>query len=71
MPDHVRSESRPEIAPDALPLDTSPIQGAVHAVPPITVEVASHSPVERLWDQLVRGYHYLGSLLSKLARVEC
>jgi SRSO17 transposase len=36
------------------------MQGAVHAVPPITVEVASHSPLEPLWDRLVRDYHYLG-----------
>jgi len=60
MPDHGRSESQPERAPDASPLETSPIQGAVHTLPPITVEVASHSPLEPLWDQLVRGYHYLG-----------
>ncbi|MBI4737075.1 MAG: IS701 family transposase, partial [candidate division NC10 bacterium] len=36
------------------------MRGAVHTVPPITVQVASHSPVEPLWDQLVHGYHYLG-----------
>jgi hypothetical protein len=46
--------------PDAAPLDTSPIQGAVHTVPPITVELASHSNAEPLWDRLVRDYHYLG-----------
>jgi SRSO17 transposase len=36
------------------------MQGAVHTVPPITVEVASHSALEPLWDRLVRTYHYLG-----------
>jgi len=41
-------------------LDASPLRGAVHTWPPITVEVASHSPAEPLWDQLVRGHHYLG-----------
>jgi SRSO17 transposase len=60
MSDHLRPGSRLRIAPDESPPDTSPIQGAVHTVPPITVEVASHSPVEPLWDRLVREYHYLG-----------
>jgi len=41
-------------------MDTSPVRGAVHTLPPITVAVASRSAVEALWDQLVRGYHYLG-----------
>jgi SRSO17 transposase len=61
MPDRLRSGNPLRLVPDnAAPLDTSPIQGAVHAVPPVTVEVASHSPLELLWDRLVRGYHYLG-----------
>src|SRR5574341_2433727 len=60
MPDRLRPGSQLRIAPDAAPLDTSPIQGAVHTVPPITVGVASHPPLEPLWDRLVRGYHYLG-----------
>ncbi|HTU01523.1 MAG TPA: IS701 family transposase [Candidatus Sulfotelmatobacter sp.] len=61
MPERLRSGSHLRLVPDnAAPLDTSPIQGAVHAVPPITVEVASHSPLEPLWDRLVRAYHYLG-----------
>jgi SRSO17 transposase len=61
MPDHLGSGSTLRLVPDnpAL-LDTSPIQGAVHTVPPIRVEVASHSALEPLWDRLVRGYHYLG-----------
>jgi SRSO17 transposase len=60
MPDGLRPGSQLRIAPDAAPLDTSPLQGAVHTVPSITVEVASRSPLEPLWDRLVRGYHYLG-----------
>jgi SRSO17 transposase len=60
MSDHPRPGSQLSIAPDDPPLDTSPIQGAVHTVAPIVVQVASHSPVEPLWDQLVRRHHYLG-----------
>src|SRR5512136_311455 len=48
------------IAPDPHALDASPICGALHAWPPLTIQVASQSPLEPLWDQLVRRYHYLG-----------
>ncbi len=47
-------------APDPHAIDASPICGELHAWPPLTVQVASQSPLEPLWDQLVRGYHYLG-----------
>jgi SRSO17 transposase len=60
MPDRLRSRSRLRGAPDVYQLDASPLRGAVHTWPPITVEVASHAPVEPLWDQLVRCHHYLG-----------
>ncbi|MBI4573508.1 MAG: DUF4338 domain-containing protein, partial [candidate division NC10 bacterium] len=60
MSERLRSGSHLRTARDDAPLDASPLRGAVHTVPPITVQVASHSPVEPLWDQLVRGYHYLG-----------
>jgi SRSO17 transposase len=61
MPDRLRTGNAPRLVPDnTAPLDTTPIQGAVHTVAPVTVEVASHSPWEPLWDRLVRGYHYLG-----------
>ena len=60
MSDRLRSGSHLRLVPDAAPLDTSPIQGDLHTWSPITVEVASHSSLEPLWDQLVRGYHYLG-----------
>ena len=52
MPDHT--------ALDPHTLDTSPLCGALHVWPPLTVQVASPGPLEPLWDALVRGYHYLG-----------
>jgi SRSO17 transposase len=60
MPERLRSGSHLRIAPGGSPIDTSPIRGELHAWPPLTVQVASQSSVEPLWDQLVRGYHYLG-----------
>jgi SRSO17 transposase len=45
---------------DPHAIDASPICGELHAWPPLTVQVVSQSPLEPLWDQLVRGYHYLG-----------
>jgi len=60
MPDH-REAGRPgHTAPDEVPLDTSPLCGELQAWPPLTVQVASQSPLEPLWDHLVRRYHYLG-----------
>jgi len=56
----LRFGSQLRIAPDESPFDTSPIQGELRTGAPVTVEVASHSPRESLWDRLVRGYHYLG-----------
>jgi len=41
-------------------IDSSPIHGAVHTFPPITMQVASDSDQEPLWDHLVRRHHYLG-----------
>ena len=37
-----------------------PISGSLNSLPPITLEVVSGSPLESLWDQLVKQYHYLG-----------
>ena len=77
MSDRLRLENHLQLEPDqAAPLDTSPIQGAVDTLPPVTVEVASRSALEPLWDRLVRGYHYLGyrkllgHRLKYLARLE-
>jgi SRSO17 transposase len=36
------------------------MRGELQAWQPLTIQVASQSPLEPLWDQLVRGYHYLG-----------
>lgn len=60
MAECLRSGGPLRPAPDEHGIDSSPIRGAVHTVPPITIEVASHAPGEPLWDALVRGYHYLG-----------
>jgi SRSO17 transposase len=60
MPDH-RGAGRPvRTTPDEVPIDASPICGELQAWLPLTLQVASQSPLEPLWDQLVRRYHYLG-----------
>jgi SRSO17 transposase len=60
MPERLRLRGHLRTAPDEDPIDASPIRGALHTWPPLTLQVASQSPVEPLWDQVVRGYHYLG-----------
>ncbi len=60
MPERLRAGNPLRPAPDGCPIDASPVRGDLHAWLPLTVEVASQSPVEPLWDQMVRGYHYLG-----------
>ena len=57
MPDRVRSGRHVRLASDEAPIDTAPIRGGLRTWAPITVAVASHSPAEPLWDQLVRRYH--------------
>ena len=47
-------------APDPPALDTSPLCGDLQAWRPLTIQVVSQSPLEPLWDALVRRYHYLG-----------
>jgi SRSO17 transposase len=47
-------------APDPPALDVSPLRGDLQAWRPLTVQVVSQSPLEPLWDALVRRYHYLG-----------
>jgi SRSO17 transposase len=47
-------------APDPPALDASPLRGELQAWRPLTVQVVSQSPLEPLWDALVRRYHYLG-----------
>jgi len=41
-------------------IDTSPIVGSVHELPAVTLQVASQSNLEIVWDQLVSRHHYLG-----------
>jgi SRSO17 transposase len=60
MPDHREAGRTAHTTPDEVPLDVSPICGALQAWRPLTLQVVSQAPLEPLWDQLVRGYHYLG-----------
>ena len=60
MSEPLRSGSPLRTAPDEVPIDASPICGELHVWRPLTIQVASQSPLEPLWDQLVRRYHYLG-----------
>ncbi len=60
MADGLRSGRPLRTSLDEHHIDSSPVRGDVHTGPPITLEVASHSSAEPLWDQLVRSYHYLG-----------
>jgi len=60
VPNH-REAGRPGHTPlDEGPRDVSPLCGELQAWGPLTVQVVSQSPLEPLWDALVRGYHYLG-----------
>jgi Domain of unknown function (DUF4338) len=58
MTEHT-SDNLPIALSDQL-IDSSPLNGAVHSLAPITVQVASQSDQESLWDHLVRQHHYLG-----------
>jgi len=60
MPDHREAGRTGHTALDEVPIDASPICGELHVWPPLTIQVASQSSLEPLWDQLVRRYHYLG-----------
>ena len=39
---------------------TEPLVGALGSVAPVRLELVSQSPLEPLWDELVRAHHYLG-----------
>ena len=60
MPETMPSEGDRRTAQDVGRIDTSPLCGAVHTLPPIAIEVASQSNEEKLWDHLVRSHQYLG-----------
>lgn len=40
--------------------DTAPICGAVDTLPAVTLQIASQTNLEIVWDRLVRRHHYLG-----------
>lgn len=54
------SENDLHTAQDLCRIDSSPVCGPLHALPSITLRVASQSNLEMLWDHLVRRHHYLG-----------
>ncbi|MEW6417829.1 MAG: IS701 family transposase [Nitrospirota bacterium] len=41
-------------------IDTAPIRGTLKTLQPLTIQIASQTHLEPLWDQLVNRYHYLG-----------
>ena len=54
----VISESQPSFWPS--PFRTEPLRGPLRSFAPVKLEMVSQSPIEPLWDSLVRQYHYLG-----------
>jgi SRSO17 transposase len=57
---HRKQCLRGEVAKDGKHLDKAPLRGKLSLLPPVTVEVASQTAWEPLWDDLVRSHHYLG-----------
>ena len=60
MPENSKAGKYLRTAQDSCQIDSSPISGAVHTLPAVTLQVASGSNLEVVWDQLVRRHHYLG-----------
>lgn len=60
MPEYISSADDLLSAPSDHNIDSSLLRGAVHSFPPITIQLASDSDQEPLWDHLVRRHHYLG-----------
>jgi len=60
MPENSKAGKYLRTAQDSCQIDLSPIYGAVHTLPAVTLQVASQSKLEIVWDQLVRQHHYLG-----------
>jgi SRSO17 transposase len=54
----VIAESQPSFFPSPWPLKS--FRGSLQSFAPVNLEMVSHSPLEPLWDSLVRQYHYLG-----------
>src|SRR5450756_1409371 len=59
MPGNIPSEKDQHPAQDACQIDASPMCGAVHALPAVTLLVASQSRLEIARHQLVSDHHYL------------
>lgn len=59
----IPKNSEPEIdlsaAEDSFIINSSSICGAAHALPAVTIPMASQSNLENIWDQLLRQHHYL------------
>lgn len=53
------SDNLPIACDDQL-INSSPLRGVLHDVPPITLQAVSGTEQEPLWDHLVCRYHYLG-----------
>lgn len=60
MPENSKAGKYLRTAQGSCQIDSSPICGAVHTLPAVTLQVASQSNLEIVWDQLVRQHHYLG-----------
>ena len=60
MPENSKVVKYLRTAQDSCQIDSSPICGAVHTLPAVTLQVASQSNLEIVWDHLVRQHHYLG-----------
>jgi len=60
VPNHREADRPGHTTLDEDPLDVSPICGDLQAWGPLMIQVVSQSPLEPLWDGLVRRYHYLG-----------
>ena len=52
------AESQPSICPS--PFFLKSFCGSLQSFGPVSLEMVSPSPLEPLWDSLVRQYHYLG-----------
>lgn len=52
--------SNSEMMRKEIAINTTPICGAIDALPAVTLQIASQTNLEIVWDQLVHEHHYLG-----------
>jgi hypothetical protein len=57
---NIKSEKDLRTVQNPGEIDSTPMRGAVHELPAVTLQVASQSDLEIVWDQLVSQHHYLG-----------